>query len=117
MEETRKEKLMRILDISAEEAEQLIADDISIDKGEKLFELSEEQKKVEKKMRQADRAPTTYKFNKRERKTDNDKIFLLDLMMKALPAQSQCEVVNPEREFTFMYNGKKYKITMSCPRS
>ena len=44
------EKLMKNLGISEEEALQVLADDKAIDKGEKLFELSEEQKKVAKKM-------------------------------------------------------------------
>ena len=27
------------------------------------------------------------------------------------------DVTNPERELVFHYNGKKYKITLSAPRS
>lgn len=58
----RQKYLMQTLGISAEEAKQLMEDDAKIDKGEKLFELSADQKKVEKKMRQADRKPTVYKL-------------------------------------------------------
>ena len=59
--------LMKTLDLTEEEAKQVIADDDAIDHGADLFALSPEQKKVEKKMRQADRKPTAYKFAKKER--------------------------------------------------
>lgn len=45
------EKLMKTLDISEEEAREIIEADKEIDRGAKLFELSDEQKKVEKQMR------------------------------------------------------------------
>jgi hypothetical protein len=48
------EKLMKNLGISREEALQVIADDKAIDKGEKLFELSAEQKKAAKQATRAD---------------------------------------------------------------
>lgn len=44
-------KLMTKLDISREEALEILEDDKKIDKGEKLFELSKEQEKVAKNMR------------------------------------------------------------------
>ena len=46
------ENLMKALDITEEEALQVIADDKAIDKGEKLFELSAEQEKASKKAKQ-----------------------------------------------------------------
>ena len=67
------ENLINVLGCSREEAIDIIESDKRIDKGEKLFELSDEQKQAEKKARQADRAPTVYKFQKRERKADEDK--------------------------------------------
>ena len=76
------------------------------------------QKKAEKKLRQADRAPTAYKFTKRERKADNDKATLVNTLFNAiLPMCDTYEVQNAEREFTFTYNGKKYKVVLSAPRS
>ena len=44
-------KHMKTLDITREEAEQLIADDEAIDKGAKLFELDKEAEKASKKAR------------------------------------------------------------------
>ena len=113
------QKLMEVLDLTEDEAKQLIADDEAIDKGEKLFELNADQKQVEKKMRQADRKVDAYgKTTKRERKADNDKAFLLNELFKAiLPNCETYEIQNGEREFTFTYHEKKYKVILSQPRS
>lgn len=115
---TQIEKLMEKLDLTEDEAKQLILDDKAIDKGEKLFELSQEGKQVEKAMRQADRAVNAYgKKVQRERKADDDKAFLLNTLFSAvLPHCDTYEVSNAEREFLFTYNGKKYKVVLSAPR-
>lgn len=114
-----KADVMRILDITEEEYEEMKKADAEIDRGADPFPLSETQKKVEKKMRQADRVVNPYgKAVKRERKTDTDKETLLNAMFTAiLPMCETYEVANAEREFSFTYNGKKYKIVLSCPRS
>lgn len=111
--------LMAVLDLTEDEAKQLIADDEAIDKGAKLFELSQEGKQVEKKMRQADRKVDAYgKTAKRERKADEDKAHLLNVLFSAiLPICDTYEVQNGEREFTFTYHEKKYKVVLSAPRS
>ena len=54
MDEKLIQSHMKILGITREEAIQLIEDDRRIDKGEKLFELTAEQKQASKKARQAD---------------------------------------------------------------
>lgn len=114
------EKLMKALDISEEEALQVIADDRAIDKGEKLFELTEEQKKASKTARQGDRKPTVYKFDtsKRQRAENVGKRTLVSAIQKAMEevGASEMEVTNPERELTFCVDGTKYKIVLSCPR-
>lgn len=109
---------MEVLDITEDEAKRLIADDEAIDKGEKLFELSQEGKQIEKKMRQADRKVDAYgKATKRERKADEDKAFLLNELFKAiLPICDTHEIANGEREFSFTYHEKKYKVVLSAPR-
>ena len=105
------------LGLSEAEARQVIEDDKRIDKGEDLFPLNAEQKSTEKKMRQADRKPTVYNFNKRERKSDNDKRFLMDSVLEMLTTNAtEINVINPEREVEFIYNGRKFKITLSAPR-
>lgn len=123
--------LMAKLGISEEEARQVLEDDKRIDKGEKLFELSAEQEKASKQARQADRKPTIYKLDntngKRSKKANADKRFLIDALVWAMTTDieqagdnvlaTDVEIINPEREFTFTYNGTKYKVVLSAPRS
>ena len=115
-------KLMKSLDCTREEAISVIEDDKRIDKGEKLFELSAEQEREAKKARNVGRAPTAYKFTKRERKPDEDKKVLCQTMIEALIEagmvdNSTLHIENIEREFLFKHNGKKYKVVLSAPRS
>ena len=106
------------LGLTDEEIKQVLADDKRIDKGEKLFELSAEQERESKKARNVGRAPTAYKFTKRERKPDQDKTDLLNVLFSAvLPMCDTYEITNGEREFLFTYHGKKYKVVLSAPRS
>lgn len=95
--------------------------DREIDRGAKLFELDSELEAGAKKARRADRTDTP---KPRERKPNEDKQFLLRVLLKALEnhddegfgEEFQSEVINPEREFLFIYNGIKYKVTLSAPR-
>lgn len=109
--------LMEKLKISEEEAWKVLEDDQRIDRGEKLFELSEEQKKAEKQAKNAKREPTVYTFQKRERKANTEKRELMELLENAVGAVADTiEVINPEREMIFTVKGKKYKIVLSEPR-
>jgi DNA-binding transcriptional MerR regulator len=112
-------KAMKKLGLTDEEIKAVLADDKKIDKGEKLFPLTEEQEKISKQARQAERKPTVYKFSTREKKHDNDKQFLIDTIVDNLRSTGveNIEIANAEREFTFVYNNKKYKIVLSVPRS
>ena len=109
---------MKKLGMTETEIAEVLEADKRIDKGEKLFELSAEQEREAKKARNAGRAPTTYKFTKRERKPDQDKADLLNILFSAvLPVCDTYEITNGEREFLFTYHGKKYKVVLSAPRS
>ena len=110
------------LGLTDEEIKQVLADDKRIDKGEKLFELSAEQEREAKKARNVGRAPTAYKFTKRERKPDEDKKVLCQTMIEALIEagmidNSTLHIENIEREFLFKHNGRKYKVVLAAPRS
>ena len=102
----------------------VLAMDKEIDQGIKHFELEKELEVGAKKARRADRTDTP-KPSSRERKPNEDKQFLLRVLLKALEnhddegfgTEFQSETINPEREFIFMYNGTKYKVVLSCPRS
>lgn len=112
----QKEKLMQILKCSEAEAIEIMTADKRIDQGEKLFDLDPELEAGAKKARQADRKPAERK--PREKKMDCEKRTLLTLLYESiLPFCEGYEVTNPEREFSFTHNEKKYKVVLSCPRS
>ena len=114
----RQKQALRKCGIPEAEWAELEATDKRIDRGEKLFDLDPELEVGAKKARQADRKPAERK--PREKKQDDDKLILLEQLANAInasPIHAQCEIVNPEREFSFTYNGRKYKVIMSCPRS
>lgn len=108
------------LGLTDEEIAEVMEADKKIDQGEKLFELTAEQEKASKQARQADRKPKVYDLDntggKRNKKADNDKS---EIMLKLLDCFDEYEpqVINAEREFTFTYNERKFKITLSAPRT
>ena len=110
---------LRKLNLTEEEIADVLATDEQIDKGAKLFELSPELEQGAKKARRADRTDTP-KPATRERKEDTDKAVLLEQLVNGIessPINATCEVVNAEREFLFTYNGRKFKVVLSAPRS
>ena len=113
---------LRKLGLTEAEIQQVLADDKRIDKGENLFSLTAEQEKASKQARKADRAPTVYKLDntngKRSKKEDADKATLINALFTAiLPICDSYEVANAEREFSFMYHNRKFKVVLSAPRS
>ena len=110
---------LKNLGLTDEEIAEVLADDEKIDKGEKLFELSEELEKGAKKARNAGNCKGYTKAN-REKKVDEDKKHLINLLFDGINNNTKAhkfQVINPEREFTFEYKDKKYKVVLSCPRS
>ena len=117
--EVRAEKYMKILKCSYEEALKVVEDDDIIDAGGKCdweTEPTAEEKKVMRKARMADRTVTEGKA-KRTRAEDEDKRKLMSaLETLAREIGETVEVTNPERELELIYNGRKFKITLSAPR-
>lgn len=109
------EMLMKALDISKDEAENVIECDKVIDRGGDPFPLSPQQKAVEKVMKKADRTPTIYQFKTKSHKANADKIHIMETLSDVFQ-ECEVEMVNPEREMLFNYNGVKYKLVLSCPR-
>ena len=110
---------MLALGMTEEEAFEAIQDDRRIDKGEKLFEQTPEQKANSKKYRQGDRKPTVYKLDKRERKADADKRQLIALLNASIEeiADNEPTVTNIERQIDFEFRGRKFRVVLSAPRS
>lgn len=119
------EKHMKILNISREEAIELIKEDEKIDKmtstSEINSDMSVEQVKAAKTARQADRKKTVFNFDvsKREKKANPDKRILIENLRASVQAVggTDIKVTNLEREMVFKFNNVKYKIVLSAPRS
>ena len=110
MSETKIAEMMKLLDISRDEAIEIIKDDEAIDKGAKLFELTPEQKKVEKKMKNTGiKTVNAYgKTHTRTRKEDNDKRELINILKTAFEGTvNQLEITNIERQLDFKFNNRK----------
>jgi hypothetical protein len=122
MTKTEKEKQIKALEnlgLTTDEIAEVLADDEKIEKGAKLFELPKELKKGAKKARNAGNCKGYTKRTEKEKKVDVIKRFLIQSMgeiAENLADNGTIEIANPEREFTFIYKGKKYKIVLSCPR-
>ena len=116
-------KIMELLDCTEEQAKQVIVDDKAVDKmsvRECESDLTEEQKAVAKKCRQGERkTPTVYQFSTRERKADNTKRGLIELLAEVINAEESCEsleITNKERQLDFVWGGRKLRIVLSAPR-
>ena len=119
----RQKQALRKCGIPESEWADIEATDKEIDRGAKLYELDPELEAGAKKARQADRKPAERK--PREKKQDADKQELIACFTESLADLRCCAgfditdltITNPEREFSFTMNGKKYKVVLSCPRS
>ena len=120
MAESQKEKIMRLLKCSAEEAESVIASDKIIDKGGRTeFDLSPEAEKEAKKFANSRerKRPTVYDFKKRERKANPTKGGIISELAKFLSNSSEfcpenVEIVNKERQIAFSVSGNQYELTL-----
>ena len=116
---TDKEKALKNLGLIDEEIADVIETDKRIDKGEKLFELDKELEKGAKKARSAGNCNGYTKAN-REKKVDNEKRAIIQCMTEIaenLADNGTVNLTNAEREFDFIYKGRKFKIVLSCPRT
>lgn len=123
MDEKRIQELMTTLDISRDEAIQVLKDDDAIEHGEKLFELTPEQKKAEKKARKTG-TRTVYNFTKRERKPNEEKSAIIQKLAENLQEweifgedfAKSVQIVKKEREITFKVGENDYSLTLICHR-
>lgn len=113
------EKHMKALDIPKEEAIQLVMDDRAVDKGEKLFELSDEQKKVAKKYTATGaKKRTVYKFDTAKKKKENPvKQKIIAEIERFLNENSEIcaemvQITNTERQIAFCISNVKYELTL-----
>lgn len=117
--EERITQIMKSLECTREEALEMLADDEAIEKGEKLFELSAEQKRVSKQARSVDRKPSEQK-QKRERKPDEEKREIISALEETVIDTCDCvniEITNIERQIDWTTSdGRRFRLVLSCPR-
>jgi hypothetical protein len=108
------QKHMKTLKCTRDEAIDIIACDDEIDGGNKeLFALTDEQKKLVRKITKADKKPDTAKKpTKRERKVNENKKILIEKIAEAL-ADTENLSVKTETEISFTYNGKAYSVKLT----
>ena len=110
---------MKVLDIPEAEAIQLVMDDKAVDKGEKLFELSAEQKKVAKKYAgTGTKKRTVYKFDTAKKKKENPiKQKIITEIERFLNENSEIyaenvQITNAERQIFFQIGENDYELTL-----
>lgn len=119
---TQKEKIMQNLGLTSEEADQLLADDKAIDKGEKMpFDLTAEQQKVAKTFTvsttKTKKAPTVYKFERK--KTENVPKAEIIAKIEQLLIENGYEnvkILNKERQIAFTNGENDFEITLTQKR-
>ena len=116
------EKLMKNLDLTEEEALELIASDDKVDRmktSEVNADLTDAQRQASKKARSSGKTTVGKTKVVREKKVDDDKVFLVKSFQNLLENLDNTENVNVENDqkiITFTYNGRKFKIDLSAPR-
>ena len=110
---------MKVLDIPEAEAIQLVMDDKAVDKGEKLFELSAEQKKIAKKYAgTGTKKRTVYKFDTAKKKKENPvKQKIITEIERFLNENSEIcaenvQIINAERQIFFQIGSNDYELTL-----
>ena len=112
--------LMKKLDCTAEEAKEIIMDDYDIDHDvKKDFDLSSEKLKEANKYTKTGtrKAPTAYKFEKRQRKENPTKRSIVAELATFLRENSEnacedVEITNIERMIAFRVGENRYELTL-----
>ena len=125
MAETQKEKIMRILGVDEAGADEILAADKAIDRGERMaFDLDPETEKMAKKMANAGtrKKPTVYNFDtsKRQRKENPTKAILITTLFDFLSTSDLCEnvlITNKERQISFSSGENKFELTLVQKRN
>lgn len=112
------QKLMQVLGVSEEEAREILATDKAIEQGADPFPLTDAEEKASKEARRAEQDKATRKQTTKPKKVDAEKLEIMQVIDDALcDLVDNVEVINPERELVCYFNGRKFKITLSAPRS
>ena len=119
--ETQLEKIMRILNVSEEEAQEVIKADKAIDRGERMeFDLSHEQEKLAKKYARADRTKDAAKPTN-TRKPDEEKEAIIACISTFLGENCELSpenvlIANKNNEISFRIGENEYSLKLTKHR-
>ena len=120
----QKKRIMEALHCTEAEAEQIMADDKAIDRGQKMpFDLDKDAEKVARKYAKTGtrKAPVTYKLDntggKRSRKENPTKASIISELAKFLEHDSEnacveVDITNKERQIAFKIGENAYELTL-----
>lgn len=120
MAETQKERLMRVLKVSEEEAFEILKADKAIDRGERMeFDLDPETEKMAKKFAnvQDKKKPIQLEKKPRPRKENATKGAIIAdlakfLMENATFDANSVEITNKERQIAFKVGNDAFELTL-----
>jgi hypothetical protein len=119
MTEKEIQHAMKTLDLTREEAIEMLQEDEAVDRGADPHPLTPEQEKASKAARIVSTGPRTTPV-KRERKPNEDKRELIAAIEEMLTySDIQAEsvtITNPERQIDFEFRGNRYRVVLSAPR-
>lgn len=114
----QKERIMKILNVSAKEADEILAYDKLVEQDKPTpYDLPKSEEKKLRKYRQADRKPVNYKFTQRERKPNATKEGIVVEIAEFLKTNSafeteNVEITNKNREITFSVGDDTFTWTL-----
>ena len=115
MAETQVEKLMRLLKCTKEEAEEMIACDKAIDRGERVyFDLDPQAEKQAKKYANTGTRKTDGAKTERNRKENPTKAGVISEIAQFLTENGYefVEITNKERQIAFKIGENDYELTL-----
>lgn len=113
----RIDRIINGLGCSIAEAKEILKCDKLIDLGHNPFPQTEEQKAATKKYSgTGTKKHTVYKLETREKKPNSVKRCLMEKVENLFREYKDFEVINPERQLRFTYEGKTYEVTVTEKR-
>lgn len=114
---TQKERIMRSLGVSSEEADEILASDKAIDRGQpQEFDLLPDKVKIGQKYCHTGtrKTPTAYKFDQRKTVKENPtKEGLIQFLFEALKTEVEnLEIANKTKLLTFSMSGENFELNL-----
>ena len=122
MAETQKERIMRVLRCSSEEADEILRADKAIEQGKRVdFDLSPEEEKLAKKYINTHERKTDGEPKTRQRKENPTKGGIIAEIAEFLTkngsfAYENVEITNKERQIAFTIGDDRFEITLTQKR-